>query len=401
MNEINYEHFDYETVYKEVRESIKKPNILVCGGTGVGKSSIIRDIFDFLPGEGPSIGNEGRPETRGILEYSSENSTVNLFDSEGYELNDAERGDFFRNEIVSFIDKRRKESNELENHIHEVWYCISAAGERFFDWDKAMIDEIRKQNIPMMIIITQVDRTDEESLAVIKDAITTKCPGITQFTYSTGITPDMGDLYTTYVQKAEILNWAMQNIDVSLANGLISAVKGSIGEKRAHILRTVVPKYTSLAAATVAATTFVPVPFTDSAALTAMQVKMGMEIAQVYGIDKTVGALVKDMLSSTAVSAAGRSIAAKLIGCIPYVGKAVELTVNTGVATAITGIIGASMTVLYEQYLKNCVDNNGKAKIPIQDFFTADQIKAAMNYVMKNKKEFNIGDDDLSGKSDN
>ena len=36
------EDFDYEKVFKEVEDEIHKPNILVCGATGVGKSSLIK-----------------------------------------------------------------------------------------------------------------------------------------------------------------------------------------------------------------------------------------------------------------------------------------------------------------------------------------------------------------------
>jgi predicted GTPase len=38
--------FNYEDTLKNILQSIKKPNILVCGGTGVGKSSLINYVFD-------------------------------------------------------------------------------------------------------------------------------------------------------------------------------------------------------------------------------------------------------------------------------------------------------------------------------------------------------------------
>ena len=41
-------NFDYDKCYEEVKENASKNiNIIVCGATGVGKSSLINDIFEL------------------------------------------------------------------------------------------------------------------------------------------------------------------------------------------------------------------------------------------------------------------------------------------------------------------------------------------------------------------
>ena len=41
-------NFDYDKCYEEVKENASKNiNIIVCGATGVGKSSLINDFFEF------------------------------------------------------------------------------------------------------------------------------------------------------------------------------------------------------------------------------------------------------------------------------------------------------------------------------------------------------------------
>lgn len=41
MEDFKAKDFNFEEEYQKVKNSINKPNILTCGATGVGKSSII------------------------------------------------------------------------------------------------------------------------------------------------------------------------------------------------------------------------------------------------------------------------------------------------------------------------------------------------------------------------
>lgn len=41
MDRFDYENFDYEAAFRQVQEEVSKPNILICGVTGIGKSTMI------------------------------------------------------------------------------------------------------------------------------------------------------------------------------------------------------------------------------------------------------------------------------------------------------------------------------------------------------------------------
>ena len=69
-----------EEELRKFQETFKKPNILICGQTGAGKSSIVNFIFK----DDVAKVSNAEPCTTDITLYKGEN--VNIYDSEGYEM---------------------------------------------------------------------------------------------------------------------------------------------------------------------------------------------------------------------------------------------------------------------------------------------------------------------------
>ncbi|MCQ2543062.1 MAG: 50S ribosome-binding GTPase [Lachnospiraceae bacterium] len=392
--EFDYEHFDFESCFKEVRSGIKKPNILVCGATGVGKSSLVNDLLNLSVNNKAEVGDDGRPRTRGVELYTSEDSSINLYDSEGYEVGTI-RQEYYRKEILGFIDEKIKEDpTHLEARIHEVWYCVSAGNKRFFDVDRDLIREIMDRSVPVMVLITKVDEVEEEELDGLKREIKRNFPKLSIFTYSTTIPDDEDykDVYKEYVQVDKITEWAIDNLDESLLSGFLPAVKRGISDKRKYIMKKVVPMYAGTAGALVVGTSFVNVPFTDSAVLMPLQLKMAFSIISTYGIKADAGKVIGDVLSTSLVSYLGRTLATQIIGIIPFIGNVAKSTVNVSVATMVTAVLGAAISIVCEQYLKTCVDKAGGQKMGFMEFFTADRLKDALKYVKGHGEEFKIDD---------
>ena len=75
------------------KSEMQKPNLLVVGGTGVGKSSLINLVFGK---EVARVGN-GKPITKGIDRYEVNDFPLVLYDAEGYEITasgEADNGNF-------------------------------------------------------------------------------------------------------------------------------------------------------------------------------------------------------------------------------------------------------------------------------------------------------------------
>jgi predicted GTPase len=98
---IDIENFDYEGELAKIREAIAKPNILITGATGAGKSSLVNKLF----GAGTAEVEEGHAITEGIHPYFSQDMNVNLYDSEGYEV-DSDENYRYRDNVIGFIDER-------------------------------------------------------------------------------------------------------------------------------------------------------------------------------------------------------------------------------------------------------------------------------------------------------
>ena len=165
---IDYEHFDLDKYLEEARREIPRPNIMICGGTGVGKSSLVNSIFRMEMAE---VGAGGTRGTVGVRRYTTKDALVTLYDSEGYEIGGAAQAHYFA-DILGFIgQKRREASGNLSEQIHEVWYCVSAGGKRFLDADRDVIEAVRLAGIPVCVILTKVDMVDEEELLQMKQAV--------------------------------------------------------------------------------------------------------------------------------------------------------------------------------------------------------------------------------------
>lgn len=360
----------------------------MCGATGVGKSSLINDFFEFDKDRDAPVGSSGKPQTRGIHEYHSK--SITLFDTEGYEVENSstpETSAFYKN-IIDLIDERKNTySADLGMHIHEVWYCIN---NRFMDLDEKLIKDIQARNIPVCVIITKVDNLDENEVAQIKDAVgnagkRNRINGVEVFTYSTN--SDLGD---EYVQKSEINSWAHHNLDDYLRESFIPSLKKAQGQMAEMMIKHKIPKYAVVAAGTVAATSFVPVPFSDSVPLMGIQVKMAMDILSCYGIDNDMKGVVTNLVGAGAVSYIGKTLASQLLSVIPFVGGAAKATVNVSVATTVTATLGVAITKICEEYTKACIENGGSKDLmitKISDFFTVENLKKVMKEISKGKEQ--------------
>ena len=175
----------FEQEFTEFKKEISKVSILVMGGSGTGKSTLVNSVFKKKIAESGA----GRPTTKGIQEYN--NSYLIVYDSEGYESG-AENQQRYSELIYNFL--QCKNENPL-TAVHLGWYCLSAPSARFTELDAELVKKTSKF-MPLAVVLTKIDLATEEQVAALTKAIKEQCPAISIFLSTTENIPLENDLNT-------------------------------------------------------------------------------------------------------------------------------------------------------------------------------------------------------------
>ena len=329
-----------EELAKQKAELVK-PNIVVCGGTGTGKSSLINRFFGM---EVAKVGS-GEPITKGMNKLEQENIPVIIYDTEGYEISSASKGTInFEEKIKPEIEKMNK--GDLKEQVHLVWYCISITNHRVTNYDLENIKYFSENKMKIAVVFTQCDNDEELEDGSGKDA--TEFKNIIKKEF-----PNMNFFETSASNKDLVLDldklqeWSYEALDDErLKESFISAQQVSISSKKEAAYKIV--KTFSVTVATSAGLN--PLPMSDSLLIAPQQIAMSVKISKIFGFD-SFGENAKALLQSQLVSLAGKQLVTSLTKFIPIAGQ----VINASVAGSMTFALGTALIEIYakayEDYL--------------------------------------------------
>ena len=319
-----------ETITKEIEETLKKvgmTNILIAGKTGVGKSTLINQIFH---GNLATTG-QGKPCTQDTKRITKEGIPVSIFDTKGLEIKDYQN---ILEELRKFIQQTNNNTDENE-HIHAAWICISEGSARVEDAEIDLVKMLLELGIPVIGVITKAINNNGFS-AKVKQILPRGIKNVVRV-HALEETID-GNIKIPQMGLENLVEITSEVIPEGRRNAFVAAQKASIKQKisRAH-------KIVATAAATAAASGATPIPFSDAVVLVPIQVGMFAGISTVFGLDLSksfLGTLVSSSIGSTAATIGGKAIVSGLLKCIPGIGTLVGAAISGTTAALLTTTIG-------------------------------------------------------------
>mmetsp|Transcript_23475 Transcript_23475/g.40131 ORF Transcript_23475/g.40131 Transcript_23475/m.40131 type:complete len:421 (-) Transcript_23475:16-1278(-) len=152
----------FQIMFQSLIDRVEKPNVLVAGTTGAGKSSIVNAIF----GSSVTEVGHGVPVTSHFMRIEPPDKAVVIYDSRGLE-------DGFHEEFIAdtrqFFDSMR-EKPHLKDQIHVIWYVINCASGRFEPFEVKLIREIFAPT-PVIFILNKADVASAEQLNLLENLI--------------------------------------------------------------------------------------------------------------------------------------------------------------------------------------------------------------------------------------
>ena len=331
--------------FEDQRMAIKKPNLAIVGGTGVGKSSLINRIF----GKNAAKAGVGAPITKGMnrIEDPSQSVPIVFYDTEGYETtstNEQNNTNFEQNIIPEFEKLQKK---NLDEQIHIVWYCISIANHRVTPYDIKNIKYFKDNGYKIAIVFTKCDTDEELEDGSGKDANEFKS------IIKEKIGPmDFFETTNDESMKLDIdalLEWSVGQLDDDmLRQAFISAQISSIELKKQEAHRVVY-----MAATTTAATAGLnPVPVSDALLIAPQQIAMCVKIANIFWLNTGSALNLEELLKAQLLQIVGKAAAASLTKLIPVLGQLINAAVAGGLTYGFGFAITEANAMALNEFLK-------------------------------------------------
>ena len=326
MSKIEYDlGKKFEEEFAKVSQSVQKPNILIAGATGVGKSSVINMVF----GDNVAVVGTGKPVTQRIDVYEGEDCDVRILDSKGYELISSDDDEFYRN-VVDLP----KETKNPEDAVHIIWYCIAVSGGRVQDYDMRAIEAFSSSNLPVAVIFTKADLGTDEEVSNMKSVLPESVKSCV-FETSTKI--------KQYNHLDELIQWSISVLPEALRFAFIKSQKVNLDAK----LKTA-QKYIKQQCVAAFGVGFAPIPISDAPLLVANEMALIARILYLYdlgSVSDTIKSMGLSSILGSFLTSLGKSAVANLIKLIPGIGTVVGGLISGGVGSTITAAVGEATSM--------------------------------------------------------
>lgn len=345
MGTVGVENFDFAASVKSALiEAFKERgyvNILIAGATGVGKSTLINEIFQGKMAET----GQGRPVTLHTREIKKDGIPLSIFDTRGLEMDDFATT---MDELRKLVSERARDIDP-KKHIHIAWICILEDSRRVQPAEEELV-KMLAEHMPVVALITKVRSAKSDK--GFRDEVQRLLP-LTKNVVRIRALPEEDDdgkiIYPLGLK--ELVDLTMQLVPEGQKKAFVAAQKIDIELKKKQS-RTIVAG----AAASAAGIGAVPIPFSDAIAIIPIQIGMLATISATFGlsIDES---FFRTVIGSIVVGAsgtfAGRAIVSGLLKFVPGVGSVVGGTIAAGIAAGLTHGFGEAYIAILERLIQS------------------------------------------------
>ena len=336
-----------EDLLNKTQEEIKNMtpvNVMLVGKTGVGKSTLVNNIFR----EKLATTGVGKPVTKHLRRIQKEGVPIVLYDTRGLELSETVQSDV-RKEIITTINE--KKSLGIDQAIHVAYYCINANSSRIEEAEINFINELA-QLLPVIVVLTQAMGQHAEVFKTYIDQLNLHIVGVLPIMAETFIISETMTIPQSGLKELIALTFDVLPEDSRKA--FINAQQVDI-ERKAKAARRWARSYV----ATTFGIGFVPIPFSDATLLVPMQITMMSHITAIFGVslDRASVATILGAIGGTSgATYLGRYIVSNLVKLIPGAGTVAGGIISGTTASVLTSALAMSyievLTLMAKRELK-------------------------------------------------
>lgn len=322
---------------KENYSSLTTLNVVVIGKTGVGKSTLINSVF----GENVAEVGLGRPVTQSIHKLEKEGTPLAIYDTPGLELQGDHSAENLLEQVTNLVNEGIQ-SEDVNQAIHCIWYCINTASSRVepteMNFLRKLGENTKRCNVPVILVLTQAfskKKTEEMVTALRKENLPVRqvVPVLAQ---DYEISEDYPKIKAFGIDK--LVELMSELLPDTVRDTFIALQIASIDLKRKRARAAV-----TAAAGAAALTGASPIPFSDAAILVPTQVSMLAGITAIFGLPIEKSALtsiVSATIGTAGATVLGKTVVSNLIKMIPGAGTIVGAAISGTTAAALTGALG-------------------------------------------------------------
>ncbi len=325
--------------FAKLRATVDRPNILLAGCTGAGKTSLLNEVFK----KDIAKTGAGKPITQKIEKFCDDDSKVVIFDSKGYEIG-SEQEKNFMDDVVGLC----KRIGTDEDKIHVAWYCIQAPGARITDFDIESIKRMCDTNTPVAIVLTKSDQVSDPDAQALIQVIVKELPGISCFEVTT-----KKDIKSLQSNLDNLVAWTNDQLPESLRMAFIAEQQRDLERKKIKA-RSVVHQH----AVGAFGIGFSPIPGSDAPLLLTNQYALLARVLYIFGMDgekDKYSALIKGIMANI-LPTLGKWTVAQALKFIPGIGSIIGGLIDASVATSLTLAFGYAIVETAYYARRNSLD---------------------------------------------